>query len=558
VAADRAQLLERAEAWLAADPDADTRAEVQDLLDAGDVDGLAQRFDGRLQFGTAGLRGPLGAGPRRMNRLLVRQAAAGLAAWVGPGARVVVGFDARHKSAVFADDSARVLAAAGCVVARLPKPLPTPLLAFAVRHLDAGAGVMVTASHNPARDNGYKVYVSDGAQIVPPIDHEIADAIDAVPDPLDVPLVPLDHPSIEQLGDEIERAYVDLAASEAVADSGPRDVRVVYTPMHGVGGRTALDAFDRTGFGPPELVAEQFEPDPDFPTVAFPNPEEPGALDHAFAVARRTSADVVLAHDPDADRLGVGILDGGEWRRLTGNEVGFLLADHVLAATEGDDRLVVTTIVSSPMLARMAEAAGVHHAETLTGFKWVVRPGLTHPELRFVFGYEEALGYSVVEYVRDKDGITAGLAFAELVARLKVDGRTVLDRLFELSREYGYHGSLQWSARDDTPGGLERLRGLMERLRRDPPSELAGQRVDRVHDYLPGDATLAPMDALRLDLGAARVVVRPSGTEPKLKCYFDLARPLVDGPEPYAATRRAATDDLERLRVATADRLGIG
>jgi phosphomannomutase len=557
LAADRDQLVERATAWLDADPDPDTRAEVRGLLDAGDLDGLAQRFDGRLQFGTAGLRGPLGAGPLRMNRLLVRQAAAGLAAGVGPGALVVVGFDARPKAAVFADHSARVLAPPGCVVARLPRPLPTPLLAFAVRYLDAGAGVLVTASHNPARDNGYKVYADDGAQIVPPIDHEIAAAIDAVADPLDVPLVPLDHPAIEHLGDEVERAYLDLAASEAVAASGPRNVRVVYTPMHGVGGRTALAAFDRAGFGPPAIVTEQFEPDPDFPTVAFPNPEEPGALDHAFATARRAAADLVLAHDPDADRLGVGILDGGEWRRLTGNEVGVLLADHVLATTEGDDRLVVTTIVSSPMLARMAEAAGVHHAETLTGFKWVVRPGLTHPQLRFVFGYEEALGYSVVEYVRDKDGITAGLAFAELVARLKADSRTVLDRLVELSRDHGFHASLQWSARDDAPGGIERLRTLMAGLRQDPPTDLAGQPVVRVHDYLPGDATLPSMDALRLDVGAARVVVRPSGTEPKLKCYFDLARPLLDGPEPYAATRRAAMDDLELLRAALAARLAI-
>jgi phosphomannomutase len=314
--------------------------------------------------------------------------------------------------------------------------------------------------------------------------------------------------------------------------------------------------FDRAGFSSPTVVAGQFEPDPDFPTVAFPNPEEPGALDLALDRAREVGADVVIANDPDADRLGVAVPEDGEWRRLTGNEVGVLLADAVLSTTTGADRLVVTTIVSSPQLARMAAAAGVHYAETLTGFKWVVRPGLTRAELRFVFGYEEALGYSVAEYVRDKDGITAALAFADLVARLRADGRTVTDRLTDLAREHGFHASLQWSVRDDQPGGKARLAEVMARLRREPPRALAGVPVTHLHDYLVGDP-LPPTDAVRLDVGEARVVVRPSGTEPKLKVYVDLTVPLSEGPQPYAATRRVGDARTEAVRAAMASALGL-
>jgi phosphomannomutase len=547
-------LVARAESWCDGDPDPDTRAELRALIDARDLDELAARFEGRLEFGTAGLRGALGAGPRRMNRLLVRQAAAGLAHFLGGGAHVVVGRDARHKSREFAEDSAQVFAAAGCRVSLLPGTVPTPMLAFAIRRLGADAGVMVTASHNPAGDNGYKVYLGDGAQIVPPFDVEIASAIDAVADPRRVPLSPPDHPAIERLDTGLEQAYVDFAAS--VVPPGPRELSVVYTPMHGVGGRVALAAFERAGFASPTVVAEQFEPDPDFPTVAFPNPEEPGALELAVAAARRVGADVVLANDPDADRLGVAVAEDGQWRRLTGNEVGLLLGDAVLASTSGAERLVVTTIVSSPQLARLAEREGVHFAETLTGFKWVVRPGLTRADQRFVYGFEEALGYSVAEYVRDKDGITAALAFADLAARLRAEGRTVVDRLVELARELGFHASLQWSVRDDAPGGDERLADVMARLRRSPPRELAGEAVTGVHDLLLGDP-LPPTDAVRLDVGDARVVVRPSGTEPKLKCYFDLTVPLLDEPQPYAATRRASDARMEALRAALASTLAL-
>lgn len=545
----------RAEAWWRHDPDPDTRDELRALLDAGDVEGVADRFDGRLEFGTAGLRGALGAGPRRMNRLLVRQAAAGLAHFVGPRSLVVVGYDARHKSREFADDSARVLAAAGCRVALLGEPGPTPLLAFAVRHLGAAAGVMVTASHNPAGDNGYKVYLADGAQIVPPADQVISAAIDAVGDPHRVPLADPDHLAIQLPDRDVEQAYVTLAAS--VAGAGPRSISIVYTPMHGVGGRVALAALSEAGFDPPAVVPEQFDPDPEFPTVAFPNPEEPGALDLAIALGRRQEADLVLANDPDADRLGVAVVDDGDWRRLTGNEVGILLADAVLTATSGADRLVVTTIVSSPQLARLADHHGVHFAETLTGFKWVVRPGLTRADQRFVYGYEEALGYSVAEYVRDKDGISAAVAFAALVARLRDEGRTVVDRLTELARESGFHASLQWSIRDDDEGGHERLGAAMDRLRRDPPADVAGEPVTRVHDYLVGDP-LPPTDAVALEVGPARIVVRPSGTEPKLKCYFDVETTLDDGPAPYARARQVAGERLRALRDDLESRLDVG
>ena len=412
---------DRAEAWWALDPDPDTRAELRALLEAGDEAELERRFAGRVAFGTAGLRAPLGAGPMRMNRVVVRQATAGLVRFLPEGATVLIGYDARHKSDVFAQDVAGVVAAAGGRALLLPLRLPTPVLAFAVRHLGTDAGVMITASHNPPADNGYKVYLDDGAQIVPPADAEIAAAIDAVAAEGPIAVADPDDPRIEVLGAEVISAYLDaLVAGGLVA---AREVNVVYTAMHGVGRDVLLAAFGRAGFPAPNVVADQCEPDPDFPTVAFPNPEEPGALDLALARAQALGADVILANDPDADRLGVAIPeDDGDWRSLTGDEIGSLLADHVLRNTDGDDRLVATTVVSSRLLSKMAAAHGVHFAETLTGFKWIVRPALEHPEWRFVFGYEEALGYLVGDAVHDKDGIGAALAFAGLVADLKDPG----------------------------------------------------------------------------------------------------------------------------------------
>jgi phosphomannomutase len=519
-------LRHEAEAWLAQDPDPDTRAELQRLLDEGDETALAERFGGRLMFGTAGLRAELGAGPMRMNRVVVRQATAGLCRHLGSAPTVAVGYDARHKSDVFAVDAAGVIAACGGRALLLPRPLPTPILAFAVRHLGADAGVMITASHNPPADNGYKVYLGDGAQIVPPVDAEIAAAIEeAAAGPIDVAPPEDDH--IDRLGDEVVDAYLDAVIAQSLSPA--RALTAVYTAMHGVGRDVALAAFERAGFPPPIVVAEQADPDPDFPTVTFPNPEEPGALDLATALAAREGADVVLANDPDADRLGVA--------GLTGNEIGVLLADHVLRHTEGSDRLVVTTVVSSRLLSRMAAAHGVHYAETLTGFKWIVRPGLEHPEWRFVFGYEEALGYLVGEAVRDKDGIGAALAFAELVADLRAQGLTVHDRLAALAAEHGRHVTRPLTLRLE----LDRIARLMEAVRADPPHAIGGRDVVRVRDLL-DDPDFPPADVLVFELADdARVVVRPSGTEPKLKCYLEAVDP---GP-----------DDLDRMATDLETRL---
>lgn len=527
-----------ARAWLALDPDPDTRAELEALLVAGDAAALADRFGARLEFGTAGLRGELGAGPNRMNRVLVRRAAAGLARYLGPGGTVVIGFDARHKSDVFAADSAAVFRAAGLRALLFPRPLPTPLLALAVRTYGAVAGVMVTASHNPPRDNGYKVFLGDGAQIVPPADAAISAAIDAVGDD-----IALDD-GYERLGDEVVDTYLEGALAAAplrvpAADAG--GLRIVYTALHGVGRDVALELLRRAGFDDVHAVAAQAEPDPDFPTVAFPNPEEPGALDLALADAARLDADIVLANDPDADRLAVAVPDGGGWRRLTGDETGWLLADALLAA-EGDGRepLVVTSMVSSTLLGRIAVDYGAHYERTLTGFKWIVRPALEHPEWRFVLGYEEALGYSVGELVRDKDGITAALAFAALAAHLKSEGRTVAGALDDLAARYGRFATGQLSALLPPAAQAE----VMAKARANPPVELAGRRVVAVDDLLP------TADMVTIELAGGRVVLRPSGTEPKLKLYAEV---VVDAASPPAAARAA----LDELRDAAAAWAGL-
>ena len=541
-----------AEAWWVLDPDPDTRAELRALLESGDEAELERRFAGRVAFGTAGLRAPLGAGPLRMNRVVVRQATAGLMRFLPDGATVVIGYDARHKSDVFAQDVAGVVAAAGGRALLLPLRLPTPVLAFAVCHLGSDAGVMITASHNPPADNGYKVYLDDGAQIVPPADAEIAAAIDAVAAAGPVAVADSDDPRIEVLGAEVVSAYLDaLLAGDLVA---ARDVTIVYTAMHGVGRDVFLAAFGRAGFPAPIVVVEQCEPDPDFPTVAFPNPEEPGALDLSLERARAANADVVLANDPDADRLGVAIPEAEDWRSLTGDEIGSLLADHVLRNTDGDDRLVATTVVSSRLLSKMAAAHGVHFAETLTGFKWIVRPALEHPEWRFVFGYEEALGYLVGETVRDKDGIGAALAFAGLVADLKSRGQTVHDRLDALAQEHGLHATRPLTLRCEGDDGLARIATLMAAVRQDLPANLGGRAVATVRDLL-DDPDLPETDALLLSLeGDARVVIRPSGTEPKLKCYLEVVEPvagdLADARRRADVALDALVADLER-RLAT-------
>ncbi|MFF4788349.1 phospho-sugar mutase [Streptomyces sp. NPDC001276] len=520
-------LIARAKAWLAEDPDADTRDELARLLEAANTGAtestaeLTARFAGTLQFGTAGLRGELGAGPMRMNRSVVIRAAAGLAAYLKKNGTahgdenaglVVIGYDARHKSADFARDTAAVMTGAGLRAAVLPRPLPTPVLAFAIRHLGAVAGVEVTASHNPPRDNGYKVYLGDGSQIVPPADAGIAAEIDAI---TTLTAVPRPDSGWDILDDSVLEAY--LARTDAVlAPGSPRTARTVYTAMHGVGKDTLLAAFARAGFPAPELVAEQAEPDPDFPTVAFPNPEEPGAMDLAFARARATEPDLIIANDPDADRCAVAVGQDTDWRMLRGDEVGALLAAHLVS--RGVTGTFAESIVSSSLLGRIAGKAGLPHEETLTGFKWIARvEGLR-------YGYEEALGYCVdPDGVRDKDGITAALLITELASRLKEEGRTLLDLLDDLAVEHGLHATDQLSVRVKD---LSLIADAMRRLREQPPTALAGLPVTRSEDLTRGTDRLPPTDGLRYTLDGARVIVRPSGTEPKLKCYLEVVIPV--------------------------------
>lgn len=512
----------RARSWLAVEPDADVRAELQTLLD-GDEDELVARFRGGLTFGTAGLRAAIGAGPRRMNRLVVRQAAAGIVDVLlreveGAGERgLLIGYDARHKSRDFAFDTARVAAARGMRVTICSQVVPTPVLAWNITQVRAAAGIMVTASHNPAGDNGYKVYLGTGAQIVSPWDEHFAVAIAAV-DPVSVALADAASPLIEVIGDALVDAYV--ASTAAVRFGAPlNDVRVAYTALHGVGGELARRVFALAGVGALDVVESQQKPDADFPTVSFPNPEEPGAMDLVVDLARVTNADVALANDPDADRLGVAIaLRTGSWRLLTGDEIGWLLADHIVRNTAGDDRLVVTTLVSSSLLGKMAEAAGVHFAETFTGFKWIADAVLQRPELRLVFAYEQALGYLVTDQPLDKDGITAALVMLDLAATLKAQGSTLEDRLDDIAARFGRHMTAETSVRLDPEVG----RGAVAHLRANPPTVVGDRRVVSVEDFPEASLLRVWVEGQRGEGGPGELVrlqVRPSGTEPKVKIY---------------------------------------
>jgi phosphomannomutase len=581
------ELVAAARAWRDEDPDPATRAELDRLLAAElglgakpDLAALRDRFATRLEFGTAGLRGEMGAGPNRMNRAVAIRATAGLAAYLTDlghrGAAVIVGYDARHRSTDFARDAAAVLIAAGYRVLLADRPLPTPLVAFGVLHYGCCAGIQITASHNPPGDNGYKVYLGDGAQIVPPADGEISARIDAVGPLAAVPRASADDPRLTQVGSELTDAYVSGVietvpcppASAAVI----RELRVVYTPLHGVGRDVIVEVFTRAGFAPPHLVPAQAAPDPDFPTVAFPNPEEPGALDLALELAHELDADVVLANDPDADRLAVAVPDHksasggaqprptadarpqngkdagaasrGGWRVLSGDEIGILLGDWLLSQGRGHDRLVATTVVSSSMLGELAAARGVESAETLTGFKWIVRPAMERPDLRFVYGYEEALGSCVGSLVRDKDGISAALAFARLVAEERSRGRRVTDRLDGLARELGVHATGQRSIPLD--GAVTSVAtDAIDALARTPPSSLGGRPVEEVEDLRRGER-LPPADVVVLRGHDVRVIVRTSGTEPKLKCYAE-AVVVVGRGISLANARRRAGELVEQL-----------
>ncbi|MCW2811788.1 MAG: phospho-sugar mutase, partial [Friedmanniella sp.] len=543
---------DRVEAWASQVPDPATRRTALDLLarsaagEAAATTELRDAFTGRLTFGTAGLRAALGPGPNRMNRVVVSQAAAGLARYLREqgmaGGSVVVGFDARHSSDVFARDTAEILAGAGFHALLTAHPVPTPVLAFGIRHLGCVAGVVVTASHNPALDNGYKVYLGDGSQIVPPADVAIAAQIDAVAARPLADIARRDEVTV--LGEELRQAYLDRLATLAPANA-PRAVDWVYTPMHGVGGAVVARVVATLGLTPPTVVAEQAEPDPDFPTVAFPNPEEPGAIDLALDYAVRGGADLVVANDPDADRCAVAVPVEGRWRMLRGDELGILLGEDALR--RGFRGTYACSVVSSSLLGTVAAAYGQPFVATLTGFKWIGRvSGL-------VYGYEEAIGYCVdPEAVPDKDGISALVRVLLLAAELKAAGLTLVDRLDEITARYGVHETDQLSFRVTD---LHRITEAMVRLRADPPARLVDEPVT-VRDLAAGSAELPPTDAVLLSGPHVTVVVRPSGTEPKLKCYLE-CRPGTGPSADVAADRRTARATLHRLRAEMTATLGL-
>ena len=545
-------LLDTARAWLAEDPDPATAAELEALIakaEAGDTDAadeLADAFAGTLQFGTAGLRGRLGPGSNRMNRVVVARAAAGLAAYLVAhgGTSVVIGYDARRNSEVFARDTAAVMAGAGITAMVLPSALPTPVLAFAIRELGCDAGVMVTASHNPPDDNGYKVYLRDGSQIVPPADGEIAACIGTVGALASIP----QSEDFQTLDDAVLDSYVARAVS--LLGDGPREVSAVYTAMHGVGGEVFMRAAADAGFPAPTKVAKQFAPDGRFPTVNFPNPEEPGAMDLALADARAVGADVIIANDPDADRCAIGIRTAEDYRMLAGDEVGALLAWWIAERGRRDGRptkgVYAQSIVSGTLLERIAVDSGLDYATTLTGFKWIAKvPGLR-------FGYEEALGYCCdPEAVNDKDGITAALLMLELVAALKAQGRGVQDVLDDLARTFGLYATSQLSVR---VSDIALMADAMARLRADPPTSLGGHDVVRVDDLEQGADGLPPTDGLRFTMKDARVIIRPSGTEPKLKCYLQVVVPVTGDVD---QARAKAQTELEAIRASAAEALAF-
>ena len=510
-------LIAKARSWQSQDPDAETKAELEALILAGDEQGLASRFGGRLGFGTAGLRGELGAGPNRMNRVLVAQAAVGIARYLKANfddPSCVIGFDARKNSDVFAKDSAEILVGLGVRAYLYDSLVATPMVAFAVRELGCSAGIMVTASHNPPADNGYKVFDFTGSQIIPPMDELIASEIGKFAEN-------------ESVGDLVQSGdYSSVPASVSVdylqgvsglmnRHSDRKSLKIVYSAMHGVGAEFIEKIFDLAGMDPLIPVASQHKPDGTFPTVAFPNPEEPGAMDKSIETAKANDADLVLANDPDADRLCVAYKDStGNYIQLSGDDLGLLLAEELAgrAKRAGVSGTLACSIVSSSAIEKVAEHYGLEFAQTLTGFKWVGRV----PNL--IFGYEEALGYCVdSKRVKDKDGLSAALVVVDIATTLAASGYTIGDQLEKLGARDGYFATDQISIRVKDLSIIEKL---MKKLRTNPIQELDGQAVVFT-DYLNGWGNLPGTDAIQLDLAdGRRVIVRPSGTEPKLKCYL--------------------------------------
>jgi len=580
-----ASLTARASAWRDADPDPQTRAELDQLLARGDTGALASRFDGALAFGTAGIRAEIGAGPMRMNRMVVGRVAAGMARYITTSdpaaatAGVVLGYDGRTNSSVFATDAARILSRAGVRVSMLPAPLPTPVLAFSVRHRHASYGLMVTASHNPRQYNGVKVYVRDGGQLLPPADEQIASAIDAV-DPLRLPAGWASGPFDFLSADDSVAAYITAVAARGRATPGARPLTVVHTALHGVGDGTLGAVLAEAGWPAPIPVTAQQQPDPAFPTAHYPNPEEPGVLDLARDTAEQAGADLVLANDPDADRLAVMVPGPGGWRAFTGDELGALLADAVLTRLARGEPVadpgarppvVATTVVSGSLLRRLAETAGVPCVTTLTGFKWIARAGGDDHAL--IYGYEQALGYAVrPDLVADKDGISAALLVLQLATEEAGRGRTLSDRLDDLALNHGLHVTGLRTLKADGATGLAQLHDAVERVRKEPPRRLAGHpvTVTDLREAAPGPVDLAgghaerspgqplpPADVLIWHAGGdARVMIRPSGTEPELKIYAEVVRPVRSRAE-LAAARASAAELADEMMAAAAAALTL-
>ncbi|MCC6216432.1 MAG: phospho-sugar mutase [Polyangiaceae bacterium] len=569
-------LLARARAWIDQDPDPETRAELEALVARGDLAELAERFR-ELDFGTAGLRGVVGAGPARMNRAVIRRATAAAAAHLHARVTdtrslpVVLGFDARASSRAFAEEAAGVLVAAGIPVRYFPEPVPTPLVAYAARQLAANAAVVVTASHNPPEYNGYKLYGAGAVQVVPPEDTQIADRMRAGAGAASIPVAAGALSGEQALAEPVPASLFDryLAELDALRPNVPRDheLAIVYTPLHGVGGRYVTQALRHAGFERVSAVAEQAEPDGAFPTVRFPNPEEPGALALAIAQAEREGAELILATDPDADRLAACVpTASGRWVQLTGNQIGLLLADFLLVhAPRAPRPLVVSSVVSSPMLGAVAEAHGARWERTLTGFKWIWTAALDLEAaggVRYVFGYEEALGYSVGRLVRDKDGVSAAVLLAELAAHERVAKRSLLDRLADLYHRHGLWVSAQASATRPGAAGAAEIERAVAQIAGEPPASVRGRAVVATLDYRAGAESrprwLGETPLLELSLeGGGRVLVRPSGTEPKLKVYVDLRVELAADASVAAAEEAA----LAEARAAAAEVLvavGLG
>jgi phosphomannomutase len=539
-------------AWILDDPDPVTAASLSKALANGDEAELRAAFNGFLQFGTAGLRGPIGAGPSRMNRAVVGRTALGLAEYLKTrgGKRVVIGYDARHGSHQFAVDSAELLAGAGFEALLMPRELPTPVLAFAVNELSAQAGIMVTASHNPPQDNGYKVYLGGtfdglqyrGSQIIPPADTQIAHEISKITSIANAPR----SSSWTLIPEALIEKYISIAAA-LVPAGGVKKLRVVHTSLHGVGSQTFEKVAARAGFNDVLTVPEQAEPDPDFPTVAFPNPEEPGAIDLSLELAQRSGADLVIANDPDADRCAAAVFDKeiSRWRMLRGDEVGTLLGESIARrlVKSGEQGVLAASIVSSSLLSKIAAHYKLPYRQTLTGFKWLSRVE------NLAFGYEEALGYCIDSiHVNDKDGISAAVAIMTIAAELKAEGRTIPEFLDEISLRHGVHATEQISIRVTE---LSRLAGAVAQLRANPPTSVGGRTVTQIDDLVKGSEDLPPTDGLRIHLIGARIIVRPSGTEPKIKCYLEVVVPIQSTlAAAKAEARQALADIANQMRSA--------